>query len=187
MLLIACALSLLAIAAGMMLLAQTKKENLGNLYKYVSWFIVIMGFLCIICIGCRSAMRCCMRGEREGHIKMLMMRDGDGCYMGGQMNGYGMMGCRRGMMGCGPMMMGGGCCPMGSCRGWKDECHEDMGSCHDGMNGSCKDGMDGSCQEGMGSCHEGMGECHEGMGEQKEGSCPMHGMMMNKKDSAKGK
>ena len=136
MLLIACALSLLAIAAGMMLLAQTKKENLGNLFKYVSWFIVIMGFLCIICIGCRSAMRCMMRGERSCHSRMLMMRgDGDGCYMGRGMGECGGMGCQGGMMnGCGMMMHGGGCpMMMGGCQGGGNQCHEGMGGCQQDM------------------------------------------------------
>lgn len=182
MLLIACALSLLAIAAGMMLLAQTKKENLGNLFKYVSWFIVIMGFLCIVCIGCRSAMRCCMRAQNCRNMKVMMMRDddGNGCYMERGMREHGGMGCERGMMGGCGMMMGGGCYRMGSCCGGeREECENGMGSCHENM---------GECKDGMGGCTDGDSKCTEGMSDAKGGSCPMHGgMMMNKKDSAKSK
>lgn len=185
MLLCAFAITLLAIVAGMMLLAQTKKENLGNIYKYVSWFVIIMAFLSELCIGARCAMRC--HGGGCMMTKECRMMDDDGCMMGG-----GMMGCHRGMMmgGCGMMggcnmMMGGGCCGgmmmngccahMG-CNEGMSECHEGMGSCHEG---SC-------CQQGGNECHEGMGECKEGM---QGGSCPMmkgemHGMM---KDSTKKK
>jgi hypothetical protein len=173
MLACAFALTLLAIVAGMMLLAQTKKENLGNIYKYVSWFVIVCGFLSILAIGARSAMKCCpmMREHR------MMMREGrmmDGCMMG-HMGGYGMMGCHREMMGgCG--MMNNGCC-----EGMNSGC------CNEGMMG-CHDGM-GQCNEGMGQCHDGMSECHEGMGECKDGkdggTCPM--MKGGMKDSVKKK
>jgi hypothetical protein len=48
MLLIATALALLVIYAGMKLMALTTKETLGTAYKVVSWFIVIMGFLLML-------------------------------------------------------------------------------------------------------------------------------------------
>lgn len=175
MLLCAFALSLLAIVAGMMLLAQTKKDNLGNLYKYVSWFVIIMAFLSILCIGAQSAMKC-HRGERYMMRKECRMMDDDGCMMG-HMGCQGMMGCQRGMMGgCG--MMHNGCCGgmMNGCSG-NMGCNHDMGQCH----------------EGMGQCNGDMGQCHEGKDDDDGGSCPMmkggmkgdmHGMM-GKKDSTK--
>lgn len=45
MILIAASMSLLVIIAGMFLLAKTQKENLSNLFKYVSYFVILIGFL----------------------------------------------------------------------------------------------------------------------------------------------
>lgn len=45
MILIASSLSLLAIVAGMFLYAKTIKEELNRLFKIVSFFIIIVGFL----------------------------------------------------------------------------------------------------------------------------------------------
>ena len=45
MILIAASMSLLVIIAGMFLLAKTQKENLSNLFKYVSYFVILVGFL----------------------------------------------------------------------------------------------------------------------------------------------
>jgi len=154
----AFALSLLAIVAGMMLLAHTRKDSLGNMFKYVSWFVIVCGFLSILGICAQGAMKCCpmMREHR------MMMREGR--MMDGGMDGYGMMRGHRGMMG----HMGGGGCGM--------------------MNNDCCGGMEGGCNEGMMGGHEDMSECHEGMGECNErkdgGSCPMmKGEMMEKKDT----
>ena len=58
MILIATSLSLLAIVAGMHLLAKTKKEDLGKFFKYVSYFVIVVGFLSIACIGARGIMHC---------------------------------------------------------------------------------------------------------------------------------
>jgi hypothetical protein len=173
MYLIAFALTLLAIVAGMMLLAYTKKENMGNFYKYVSWFVIVMGFLSILCVGAHCGMKCCMMGRQHMMAKERMMMGDDGCMMGG----HGMMGYhhRHMMGGCG-MMMNEGCGNGGMMNG----CGH-MNGCCEGMN---------QCHEGMSECHEGMSECHEGMGQCSEGkdagSCPMMkgGMMMEKKDSA---
>jgi hypothetical protein len=176
MLQIAFALTLLAIVAGMMLLAYSKKENLGNLYKYVSWFVIVTGFLSILCIGARCGMRCCQMGKQRMMAKerMMMMND-EGCMMGHM--GWRMMGHHRGMMGgCG--MMGGGCCG-GMMNGHMDGCCQGMSQCHEGM-GQCGEGMS-ECHEGMGGCTDGKGECSEG---KDGGSCPMmKGGMMEKKDT----
>lgn len=92
MLLIATSLSLLAIVAGMFLLAQTKKENLGNLFKYVSYFVVITGFLSLICIGTRCVMRCSYGGagncgmmQYGGDMKCKEMMMDDQCHKGMKM------------------------------------------------------------------------------------------------------
>ena len=73
MILISLALMLLAVAAGMFLLAQTKKENLGNFFKYVAWIIIIAGFLGVACSVTRSVCRMsgCSYGNKDcGSIKM---------------------------------------------------------------------------------------------------------------------
>ncbi|HEY6162215.1 MAG TPA: hypothetical protein VI112_13365 [Bacteroidia bacterium] len=41
----AFALLLLVIAAGMLLLAKTNKEALGVFFRFVSWFLIVSGFL----------------------------------------------------------------------------------------------------------------------------------------------
>jgi hypothetical protein len=165
-----CALSLIAIAAGMFLMAYSKKENLSNIYKYVSIFIVGCGFLCLLCGAAHCAMRCCHRGGMMGMHRERMMMDDDDGYMMGHMGGHGMMGHRGMMRGYG--MMHGGC--------------DEMGNGCPMMGGSCQENM-GGCNEGMGNCHEGMGECKDDKG----GSCPMmkgdaH-VMSDKKDSVKKK
>lgn len=147
MLLVACALALLVIYAGMKLLALTKKDSLGNLYRYVSWFIIIVGFLLVLCVAAHCVMRVCHCGD-----KMMMqtdMRDGyDGRGMDGMNHHRWMMrdGCYGGMM-------------RGSCDGTMRGCDGSMkdGACCGGMNGGHCDGMkDGNCGNSMGSCRGGM-------------------------------
>ena len=89
MLLIATALSLLAITAGMFLLAKTKKEELGNFFKYASYFVVTAAFLCLVCISARGARHCCVgknqeckmgnKGEGMHGTCPSMMEQGEGC------------------------------------------------------------------------------------------------------------
>ena len=137
MLLCALSLALLALVAGMLLLNKTKKETLGNFYKFVSWFVIVLAFLSILCIGARSAMRCCpMHREMEmREYRMGMDREG----MRGHMGGYGME--RREMR--------GGCCDEmnGNCNEGMSECHEGMSECHEGKDG-------GGCPMMKGEMHE---------------------------------
>jgi len=133
MLLIACSLALIVIYAGMKLLAQTKREVLGNLYKYVSLFLVTIGFLLLICISCCGMMRCCHMGERMMERKCMMMEErgnNGGCQMGGQMGSCMMMsGHGRNMGGCcGAMMMNRGCGgrEMEGCNSEREGWHEKM-------------------------------------------------------------
>lgn len=130
MLLIATSLSLLAIVAGMFLLAKSKTENLGNFFKYVSYFIVLVGFLSLVCIAGRGAMRMC------GH--------GGGCGMNRHEGMSGRFGDRgmRDNMECQEMMSHHGIGAMGM----EGECHKGMmmeGECHKGMM------MGSECQKGM--------------------------------------
>lgn len=138
MCIIALSLALLAIVAGMMLMAQTKRETLGSFFKFVSWFVVIVGFLGIICLGVHCIVMRCHHGCMMGKERMGMMDMRGGRCMDSRMNSCcnmstgsccgGMMGCRDGMMkGCndGMMMKGGNDGMMGSCRDMKGDsnCH----------------------------------------------------------------
>lgn len=158
MLLIACTLALLVIIVGMKFLAQVQKENLGNLYKYVTWFVIIMGFLCLLCIGARCALRHCSKYNSCTMQQNCPMMDHDGC------SGMGNMG------GCGNMM---GCC---------NHCMMNRG-CNEDMRGGCGN-MSDKCQHES-QCPEHMG-CNKG-GNEDEGTCPMmKGGMQHDKDSAMG-
>ena len=61
MILIAASMSLLVIIAGMFLLAKTQKENLSNLFKYVSYFVILVGFLNLFGGGAFFVMKRCMQ------------------------------------------------------------------------------------------------------------------------------
>jgi hypothetical protein len=54
-------MSLLVIIAGMFLLAKTQKENLSNLFKYVSYFVILVGFLNLFGGGAFFVMKKCMQ------------------------------------------------------------------------------------------------------------------------------
>ena len=163
MLLIACSLALLVIVAGMKLLAQTQKETLSNLYKYVSWFTVIMGFLILICIGCRMVIHGFHHGDRMMEGRGHMMEEGyftSPPMMGSQRGDCMMMqDCHRKMECRGDMMGDGGCKARERCCGKHEDCYEKA---------------DGECH------HLGKEKCDE---ESKE--CPMKKGEMFKKDSIK--
>lgn len=70
MILIAASMSLLVIIAGMFLLAKTQKENLSNLFKYVSYFVIIVGFLNLFGGGVLFMAKKCMKhcmNQSQGH------------------------------------------------------------------------------------------------------------------------
>ena len=134
MCIIAFPLILIAIVLGMKLLAQTQKENLGNMYKYIAMFVVAMGFLGLLCMGACCIMRhCCHRGERGEMRERCMMMHEDGCYEGHMGCGH-MMGCDRHMMGGCNEMMNGGNMEGGNCK--------EGSECHEGGMGACKEGGD---------------------------------------------
>jgi hypothetical protein len=168
MILISFSIALIAIVFGAKLLAQSHKDNLGALYKYLAWFVIVMGFLVLLCDGARGLLGMCHRGERGMMNRECMMMDRGGddrCMMGG--SGYQMMmHYHRG-----DMMRHGGCCDEG------------MMNCSDG--GSCSMHGDGNCSDGIGNCKEGdMNSCKD---DGKGTGCPMMGGMKDKKDSAKAK
>jgi hypothetical protein len=90
------AISLLSILAGTLLLAKTKKEELGKFFTYVSWFFVVVGFILFIgfAIGgiCKMS-HCCKPGQSNCHREMMMkdcspgMHDGMGCRPSGMCKG----------------------------------------------------------------------------------------------------
>jgi hypothetical protein len=154
MIIVACTLlALLVIVSGMKLLAQTHKDNLGNVYKYVSWIVMIIGFLCLMCCGMHCAMKCCHHGDRCKMENRCDMDDDDGgCYMMHHHHGMGggcMMhrGCCDGM--------GGGCCnDMGGNCKEGSECHDGDSKCNMNMGdgGSCPMMKDGHCAKGDSAC-----------------------------------
>jgi hypothetical protein len=144
MLLIASSVTLLAIFAGVKLLIQTQKENLSTLYKCVSWFIIIMGFLILTCVMCQSVIRYHRMGEARMENKIRMMgscHDNNMSTMRGGHSGYCMMGCgpqRKMMEGCcSKMMMGTGCCDeekescKNECEGMSEKKHHGYCQCND--------------------------------------------------------
>jgi hypothetical protein len=135
--LIGLSLTLVAIVAGMLLLAQTQKENLGNIYKAVSYFVIITSFLaflagvgCGICQlahcgkgGCGSMEKCRSMNESCMPGNSCCMGEGKGC---GKTMKYGMghgkgMGC--GMMGMRKHKM---MCGKGEMMSWEEEDEDQM-------------------------------------------------------------
>jgi hypothetical protein len=163
MILISFTLALIAIVFGAKLLAQFQKESLGALYKYLAWFVIVMGFLVLMCDVAHSLMRMCHRGDANRMNTEYMMMNGDG---NGMMGGNCPM-----MMHHGDMRHEGG---MMNCGGNSNCCMHGGDMCHDGGMMNCKD--DG---KGGASCNEGGG--------MSGGSCSMMGNMKDKKDSAKAK
>ena len=110
-------ISLLAILAGTLLLAKNKKEQLGSIFCFISWFFIavgcilfiasIVGGICDLTHGRKSGRPCCPQE--------LMMKD------------------------CKPGMPAGTCCPSGEGAPMsKDKCMK-QGGCmqHGGMQHGC--------------------------------------------------
>jgi hypothetical protein len=92
-------ISLLAILTGTLLLAKTRKEELGKFFACVSWFFIVVGFILFI-----------------GFIAGGICRMSHGCKTAHP-------GCRQEMMmkGCRPGMHEGLCCPPGLGKGACDK------------------------------------------------------------------
>jgi hypothetical protein len=159
MILISLPIALIAIVFGAKLLAQSQKENLGGLYKFLSWFVIVLGLLIMLCDLTHGFMRMCHRGcDREMMNKNCMMMDR--CDDGMMYHHGGNMNCCNGMMNC---QDGGNCNGMMNCT--------PGGSCNNSMMNCKDDGKGSSCSEG-------------GM---SGNSCPMMGHMKDKTDSTKTK
>jgi len=138
MILISLPIALIAIVFGAKLLAQSQKENLGGLYKFLSWFVIVAGLLIVLCDMTHGCMRMCHRGCDDGMMNnrcMMMSRCDDGMMMScppmWMMHRQGGMNCCNGMMNCND----------GSCNSGMMNCKDD------GKNSSCTDGSmnGGSC------------------------------------------
>jgi hypothetical protein len=90
--------SLLAILVGTLLLAKTRKEELGKLFAVISWFFLVVGFVLFIGVICRTVNRC--HSEGSSCRQEMMMRE-----------------CCPAMHGC-PAMQG---CPASLCSGDSDK------------------------------------------------------------------
>lgn len=76
MILVASALALLVIYAGVKLLIQTKRESLSNLFRCAAWFFIIAGFLTLACAGACCIILCCKYGMKMMHKEHAIMGDG---------------------------------------------------------------------------------------------------------------
>jgi hypothetical protein len=167
---ISFAIALIAIVFGAKLLAQTQKENLGSLYKYLSWFVIASGFFLMMYVSAWGLFH--MAERRHGGMMQKEMR----------------MDREEGMKENGPMWMHHRRGDMNCC----NHCCDGMMNCGNNMN--CCNGMmgGGNCADGMmncggnNKCADGMMNCDGGKGGMGAG-CPMMGKMKDKGDSAKAK
>lgn len=67
---IAFAISLLALSAGTWLLLNTQKENVSILYKIVAWFVIVISICLMLSCSMYCAMRCCMIGQTCHEMEM---------------------------------------------------------------------------------------------------------------------
>jgi len=108
------AVSLLAILAGTLLLAKTKKEELGKFFTYISWFFVVVGFILFIgfIAGGICKMSHCCKPVQSNCQHEMMMKD------------------------CQPGMHGDKCCPA---QGMGKSSCEKMNTCmpHDSIKKCC--------------------------------------------------
>ena len=112
---------LLVLIAGTLLLAKTRKDNLGGIFCFVSWFVIVSSFALIvfaisahICKRMMCHKMCNERGFMPGPGGMMMGRGHDGCCAGWDGKEMGMcckdkekMGCEgkdMNKMGCGGEM-----------------------------------------------------------------------------------
>lgn len=99
---ICIAVLLIALTAGMFLLAKTKKDNLGIFYSVASWFVIVVSLGCLLCCGIRSVVSGCHGGSRC-EKEIMINKGGDG------MQCHKKMGDHHKMM---RMEMRGNCCDM---------------------------------------------------------------------------
>lgn len=126
---ISVGLSLIALAAGMLLMAQTNKENLGIFFKIVSYFIIISSLLNLAC----TALSCTVKFYSKHHFHGEMVHGkswkndmGDHHGMGKYDHGKSMSCCDRDccyMNCCEKDYSNRGCMNPGSFQSWRKEKH----------------------------------------------------------------
>ena len=110
MILIAASFSLLVIVAGMFLLAKTQKDNLSNFFRYVAWFVIIVGFLNFFGGSAIMVVHAGMQHMKE-HYMMMHKKGKHGKHHSFKM--YKHMPCANGMGDEECSMMGDEKCEMG--------------------------------------------------------------------------
>jgi hypothetical protein len=125
MMYISIAITLFALMAGMLLLAKTKKEGLGKFFSWISYIVIVISFLLLLCQLTHGIMRMTCCRSMQGNC---MMDKESACPVG-----------RCGPHG-GNMMMH---------HGWMRgdaQCMEEMRECKiHGDSASCKMGMMHGC------------------------------------------
>ncbi len=157
------AITLLTLVAGMYLLAKTRTENLGKLFRFVSYLVIIVAGLSLLCQLGRGV---CVMACRTG-----ICPPSENCMPG-------MMNKEMKMHG-----MSGDCSMHSGCRE-EERCCESRGHC-EGMSSCCEmnegRGHGDCCKE----AGEGKGGCMKDG--DKEGGMKKGCMMEMKKDSVKAK
>jgi len=129
MLYLGICITLLVLIAAMHLLAKAKKENLGSLFTWITYGIIIVATLILLCQVARGFKRMCSPKEKGMHEMMM------GGMMGHQMMMRGM--CNEEMEGCCDEMRG---------HHGNMKCEEGMGDCK-GMKKGCDDDDDADSSE----------------------------------------
>jgi hypothetical protein len=132
MLYISITFTLFALMAGMLLLAKTRKDGLGKFFAWISYLVIVVALLMLICQGAR--------GVRRMMCRTGMCPPSEQC-MPGMMNGNcGHSGCMMMHHGC--MDGYSGCMMHHSCMDGSSKCMEEMKECKmTGDSTSCKMGM----------------------------------------------
>ena len=123
--------------AGLLLLEKTRKENLGSLFKWVSYIILFIAGLLVVCQLVRGIGRMCHHYVVKKQMKEMC--DSMGCDPR-------MMNMHEGMNGCGPGAMGGCCGAMNCCGPMGGRMMDKCGAMH-GCDEHMMKGMKGDKKE----------------------------------------
>lgn len=128
---IAIALLLLSLTAGMFLLYKTQKESLGILFKIAGWFIIVVSIACMVHCSIHCVFRC---GKGNcGGMEQCGPGGGDCGWQDGKQINKRVMICKEGGEECGmgSRGMGHGCCQemMEGCEDMMEECEEGEMDC----------------------------------------------------------
>ena len=105
MLYLTISITLLVMIAAMHLLAKARKENLGSMFTWITYIIILIATLVLICQVARGCKRMCSPKEKGMHHMMMRgmcNEEMEGCEgMGGRMEGCeSKMKCDEGMKDC---------------------------------------------------------------------------------------